>query len=124
VSLPFSERADRSHTRDRQPKQKETEKQSNNCAHKTVNKPDESGFLLGSSLKQDRSYAAYQRICGEGEYRAAQNRQNGVRHFAKRPRHRDKQAASEKRSRIGGTKGDKTYDLTHQTESPPPHDFE
>jgi hypothetical protein len=80
--------------------------------------------LLGSSLKQNRSEAAYERIRGEGEYRAAQDRQNGVRHFKKRPGHRDKEAAAKQRSSVSGTKSDKARDLTHQTESPTPQDFQ
>jgi len=50
--LAFSQCADRSHSRDSQPKQKNAEKQSKDCTRETVNKIEQPGFLLGSSLKQ------------------------------------------------------------------------
>src|SRR5437867_10321914 len=124
TSLPFSEDANRSHTSDSQPKQKNAEKQSKDCTRKTVNKIDQSGFLLRSSLKQNRSDAAYERIGGQGKYCSAQDRQNGVRHFEKGPRHWNTQATSKKRSPVGSGKSDKAHDLTHQTQSPTANDFE
>jgi ATP-dependent Clp protease ATP-binding subunit ClpC len=51
--------------------QKETEKQSKDRPCKTVNQVEQSGFLLGSSLKQNRSDAAYERIGGQRKYCAA-----------------------------------------------------
>ena len=124
ASLPFSECADRSHTRDSQPKQKDAEKQSKNCTCKTVNKIEQSGFLLGSSLKQNRSDAAYELYAATSASIAPHKIDKTASGILKKDRAiGNTQAASKKRSPVRGTKGDKPHNLTHQTQSPAPHDF-
>src|SRR5436305_7143322 len=118
MDLRFRYSADCTNASHHHPENKGAEKQSDDCARKSINELDERGTSLTSPLEQNHSNATHERVDGNGKHGSAYDRQHDIWCLNDRPDNGGNQPGATKRSRICGAKRSDTHRLADQTDRP------